>query len=132
MYLLKRHLPHGQNTSVLGRYRESKECIFVVVHYFAETLHKFHAFIRSCNFKLFKICLFAFICICCHLLQVLFTKRHPKTNSFMWPFWCLIVCYTIRVAIWLSGKLFSKSKPNVMPIFFFVLVLARWRHFTSY
>ena len=46
----------------------------------------------------------------------------------MWPFWCLIVGYAIRVVTSLFGNLLSKSKPNLTPIFFFVLVLSRWPH----
>ena len=45
----------------LRQVQVKKEMYFVLVHYFVETVHKFHVFIRSPNFKLFKVCIFAFI-----------------------------------------------------------------------
>ena len=49
-----KHFLHRQ---ILGK----KEMYFVVVLDLVETDHKLHVFIRSRNFKLFKICIFAFI-----------------------------------------------------------------------
>lgn len=48
---------HFRHKQILGK----KEMYFVVVLDLVETDHKLHVFIRSRNFKLFKICIFAFI-----------------------------------------------------------------------
>ena len=102
--LLKRHVPDCQKTSVLGSF-------------LAETLQKPNVFINCSYFKFFHICMFGSIL---YLLQVMFTKVYPKINSLMWSFWCLVVCCTKTVIIWLFEKIFSNTKFRAMPVFFFV------------
>ena len=53
---------HFRHKQILGK----KEMYFVVVLDLVETDHKLHVFIRSLNFKLFKICFYSVcVAICC-------------------------------------------------------------------